>query len=61
METKKSSMCPVMKGECLVECALFKDGECCIAFVPDLVEKLEDVVSSIETLEQTIRNKNFTE
>lgn len=53
--------CPLTKEECTVNCAWFKDGECCIASFPDLVDKLEDVVSSIETLETVIKNKNFAE
>lgn len=32
-----------------------------IVSLPELAEKLEDVVTSVEALEQTIRNKNFTE
>lgn len=56
--------CPLTKEDCTVNCAWFKDGECCIASFPDLVDKLEDVVSSIETLETletVIKNKNFAE
>ena len=51
--------CPLTREDCTVNCAWFENGECCIASLPDLVEKLEDVVTSVESLEQTIKNKDF--
>lgn len=51
--------CPLTREECTVDCAWFKNGECCIASLPDLVDKLEDVVTSVEALEQTVKNKDF--
>lgn len=41
--------CPLTKEDCTVGCAWFKNGECCIASLPDLVDKLE----------QTVKNKEF--
>lgn len=52
--------CPLTREDCTVDCAWFKDGECCIASLPDLVEKLEDVVISVEKLERTVRTMDFT-
>lgn len=52
--------CPLTKQDCTVDCAWFKDGECCIASLPDLVERLEDVVTSVDKLEQTIKTTDFT-
>lgn len=51
--------CPLTKQDCTVDCALFKNGECCITSLPDLVDKLEDVITSIEALERTVKNKDF--
>ncbi len=53
--------CPLTREDCTVDCPWFKNGECCVASLPDLVDKLEDVYISIEALERTIQNKNFTE
>lgn len=61
MSERKYLVCPIMKSACVYECMLFKNGECCIASLPDLVEKLEDVVASVESLERTIHNKNFSQ
>ena len=52
--------CPLTREDCTVDCAWFKNGECCIASLPDLVDKLEDMVTSIEALEQTVKNKDFS-
>lgn len=52
--------CPLTRENCTVDCAWFKDGECCIASLPDLVERLEDVVTSVKKLEQTIKTTDFT-
>lgn len=36
--------CPIAKQDCRkTDCAWFHDGECAVASLPDLVEKLEDV------------------
>ncbi len=51
--------CPLTNENCTVDCAWFGNGECCIASIPDLANKLEDVVASVEALEQTIKNKDF--
>lgn len=51
--------CPLTREDCTVYRAWFKNGECCIVSLPDLVEKLEDVVTSVEALEQTIKNIDF--
>lgn len=60
MSERKYPVCPIMKNACIAGCMWFKDGECCIASLPDLVEKLEDVVTSVEKLEQTIKTTDFT-
>lgn len=59
MTDKQYPVCPIMKNACITGCMWFKDGECCIASLPDLVDKLEDVVTSVEALEQTVKNKDF--
>lgn len=59
MTDKQYPVCPIMKNACITGCMWFKDGECCIASLPDLVDKLEDVVASVEALEQTVKNKDF--
>lgn len=52
--------CPLTKEDCTVDCAWWgDDAECCMASLPGLVEKLEDVVTSVESLEQTIKNIDF--
>lgn len=53
------SVCPLTREDCTVDCAWFKDGECCIASLPDLMEKLEDVVTSVDKLEQTVKTIDF--
>ncbi len=52
-------VCPLTGHGCMMECAWFRDGECCVSTLPDLVEKMEDAVTSIAELEQTVRNKDF--
>lgn len=51
--------CPLTGESCTVDCAWFRDGECCVASLPDLVDKLEDVATIVESLEQTIKNIDF--
>ena len=52
--------CPLTREECTVDCAWFREGECCVISLPDLGERLEDVVTSIEMLEHTIGHIDFT-
>lgn len=51
--------CPLTREDCTVDCAWFRDGECCVASLPDLMDKVDDVRISIEALEQTVKNKDF--
>lgn len=51
--------CPLTREDCTVDCVWFRDGGCCIASLPDLVDKLEDVVTSIEALGQAVKNIDF--
>ena len=57
--------CPIAKEESKKEkCAWFSEGECAFARLHDVADKLEtldDIVGSLESLERTIKTKNFTE
>lgn len=57
---KDEKMCPMTEKYCTVDCAWFRDGECCITSLPVLVEKVEHVVMSIGVLGNVIVNKDFT-
>lgn len=57
--------CPLTKGDCTVDCAWFKDGECATTSLISTLDlmldlMLDDVVSSIDSLKNTIENKDFT-
>lgn len=52
--------CPLMGKGCTVDCAWYGDDGCCIVAFPNFVEKLEDVNDSIQQLEHTIKNIDFT-
>ena len=51
--------CPLTREDCTVNCAWFENGECCIASLPDLVDKLEDITNGLVELQQTIKNIDF--
>lgn len=54
--------CPLTKADCKEECAWFSQGECAFARLHEVADKMEEVVeviSCLESLEQTIKNKEF--
>ena len=54
--------CPLTKSDCKEECAWFVQGGCAITRLHDIGDKLEEVVevvNCLESLEQTIKNKEF--
>lgn len=57
--------CPIVKEDCKKEkCAWFRMGECAFVKLHDVADKLEemvDVVACLDSLEQTIKTKNFAE
>lgn len=59
-EGEKMLKCPLTGKDCAGDCAWYGNGECCIAALPYLTEKLEDVNDSIRQLEHTIKNTDFT-
>ncbi len=46
--------CPLTGQDCTYHCAWFKDGQCCMASIPDLMEKLDDVITKIDELTQAV-------
>jgi hypothetical protein len=47
--------CPIAKQDCRkTDCAWFHDGECAVASLPDLVEKLEDVTDALKEVKREI-------
>lgn len=54
--------CPLTKQDCTkTDCAWFKDGECATtSLISTLDLMLDDVISSIDSLKNTIENKDFT-
>lgn len=54
--------CPVTKEQCTDECAWFSHGECAFVRLHEVADKMEEiveVVGCLESLEQTIKNKEF--
>lgn len=53
--------CPLTKEDCAkTDCAWFKDGECATAaLVSTLDLMLDDVIQSVKSLEETIKNIDF--
>lgn len=61
MEDEVIYTCPLMSKDCiLTKCAWFKDGDCGIYSLNYLDDRLDKITTCIETLEQTIRDKDFT-
>lgn len=54
--------CPLTKSDCKKECAWFSQEECAFARLHEVADKVADaveVISCLESLEQTIKNKEF--
>lgn len=52
--------CPLTKQDCTVDCAWFREGECVTTLLYDVLDTtLDDLISSIDSLEQTIKTKDF--
>lgn len=50
--------CPLIKEKCNISCAWFKDGECCIQSLPELVEKLDCINTELELIDSNLNNIN---
>lgn len=63
--------CPLTKGQCTNECAWFREsrrryqdrieGECSLVSIGRISDGLKEVGSSINKLEQTIHNTDFSQ
>jgi hypothetical protein len=53
--------CPIVKSDCRVECALFVEGQCAFARLHDISDFLDEIQDGLVNLDETIKNKNFTE
>ncbi len=52
--------CPLTREDCIVDCAWFREGECVTTLLYDVLDTtLDDLISSIDSLEQTVKNKDF--
>ncbi len=52
--------CPLTKEDCTVDCAWSVEGECVTTLFYEVFSTtLDDLISSIDSLEQTVENKDF--
>ena len=55
MSEERLEFCPMIKGNCKnVDCAWFKEGDCCILVIPDLFDKLEELNEKIDSIKNTV-------
>lgn len=52
------TICPFMKSDCTENCALFREGECVFQRVPDVAEKIEELVDELENVTKAIQQMN---
>ena len=52
----EKQFCPLTKEKCSYRCAWFKDGECCMQYLPNLVEKLDGIETTLDEIDSNISN-----
>lgn len=51
--------CPLTREECKTDCAWYVEGGCSTVSLNEIARQLDYVQDTVNTLEETIRKKNF--
>lgn len=54
-QDRKFTYCPIRGINCQQDCAWRVAGKCCIASIPKLVDKLDEVITSINNIRNISR------